>query len=687
MNTTTLKYWSTLLLLPVCFSLGAQKINLDELVQTEELTLFQGMDDKNAYYYLLDKLVLGTHEADGSPQFSFVKFVDNERSASADEDIKEAGGGGIVHAVVELDVDRSAISSAAGELKSISKNKDAYIKGPVAFTEGTISIISSVLDPSGGFSDTLLGIGKAPLFEGGKAAFSILLDKKGANILWATFQTATPDMSFSFEGQIQGYRAPTNCWIKGDYDKIYASEEFNVGASGMVKVVKLAAEVAGSFERMREKNIIEIYMEGDDKLTNDIINSAYNKLADIIFEKVEDIGAIKQKLKAPAAARTSGPARTSGTGTSPGRTRPSAGTKSGGPPKPGAKTTPPRPGSKTTPPNPESKTTPPKTGAKTTPPKPGATTSTQPGKTTSPPQPGGTTAKSPASAGSGTNPSKNLTDKVKGKAGGLSQLAPFSVTAGFQIKRVKKSGTFEISMKRASTDQLYTRFDENVGPIAKSCKKCLQRVNLDDPMFKQREILVVLDGYNESDFGQFINYVTVTLRKTHQDGSETVDDVRIDRKNFVEFNNRFKLLYGWKGDDDRQKWLKYEYRVEWSFFGDYTVQEDWQEAEANAINLGPSLKIARVEFEADPSILADSQVRMVGVKVYYEYGAGEKMIQLRLMPRKNEVNGTLEFLLPKEVYDFEYEVTWTTNDNKKFNQPRQTSNDVFLFVDNVPLNE
>jgi len=57
------------------------------------------------------------------------------------------------------------------------------------------------------------------------------------------------------------------------------------------------------------------------------------------------------------------------------------------------------------------------------------------------------------------------------------------------------------------------------------------------------------------------------MRKKHQAGDETQDEVRIDRKNFNSEGNAFKLLYGWKNDSDRRQWMSYEYQTTWSFFG------------------------------------------------------------------------------------------------------------------------
>jgi len=56
-------------------------------------------------------------------------------------------------------------------------------------------------------------------------------------------------------------------------------------------------------------------------------------------------------------------------------------------------------------------------------------------------------------------------------------------------------------------------------------------VNLDDPLYKQRELVSSWTGERKG-FGDYINFATVQMRKKHQAGDETQDEVRIDRKNF-----------------------------------------------------------------------------------------------------------------------------------------------------------
>ena len=77
------------------------------------------------------------------------------------------------------------------------------------------------------------------------------------------------------------------------------------------------------------------------------------------------------------------------------------------------------------------------------------------------------------------------------------------------------------------------------------------------------------------------------------------------------------MMYGWHNDDDRRKWMDYQYEVLWSFFGDVEVKQEYRSSTFNTINLAPPYQKYEVELEADPTLLSDQEVRMITVKLYY----------------------------------------------------------------------
>ena len=229
------------------------------------------------------------------------------------------------------------------------------------------------------------------------------------------------------------------------------------------------------------------------------------------------------------------------------------------------------------------------------------------------------------------------------------------------------------------------RFDENIGNLSglMNDNTVFRQVNLDDPLFVQREIVAFVDGMNAQDFGQFINFVNVRLKKTHQSGDITNQEVRIDRNNFNKEGNNFKMVYGWKGDNDRKKWTNYEYETEWSFFGGQTVKVPAQVSQSGAIDLMPPYQRRSVEFTADANTLAAANVRLVTVKLFYDLAGKEQVKQVTLNPAKGQLSEKVDFMLPGDQYDYSYEVSWRMANNETKTSGRLKASDAIQFVDNV----
>jgi hypothetical protein len=691
--------WSlglSLFLLSLPSSVHAQQILLDKPVKAGELTLFPDLNDATTYYYISDKPKLAT-DANGRPQFSFLRYVENVRTGADQAEAREGDGGGIVHALVALAVTPEQIREAQRALQRVTPG--AKIQGPVVYRSGKFGLVSSFKDPDGKLSSKVVGLGNAPILDGEKAAISMQVTKLGAKILWESFQTAAPDISFSFEMDLAGYRSPQRAVIEANFDQIYEHQAFGAGIASPY----LAAEIKVAFDDLKRQGAIKLTQVGENEKLETLITTAYNKIADMMFSPLggtgtpsleslaggaggqsslldrattllnqsrqearteneriraenrqaeQDQRAAEERRQAQAATATSStPASpTAGAGTTAAAPTPAGSTgrdavASGG--SEGA------------------------TGAEEGRPR---------RRAEAPPNLGGSdTARArPAdapSAGS-TPPARRQEETVPS----------FAVVASFEMKRVRQQGIFKVDLNKYTADHLTLRFDENIGDLRQHLDKpdVFRQVNLDDPLFRQRELVVFLDGLNSTDFGKYINFVSVLMRKRHGEGAETTDEVRIDRNNFNKEGNAFKLLYGWKGDTDRRKWLDYEYHPVWSFFGGRTVEEPWRKASAGAINVAPPFTRRIVELQADPKTLTDAGVRSITVKVYYGLGGVEQVKQVTLNAAKGPLSEPVEFMSPQGKLDYDYEITWQLKGDRALTSGRKKSSTDLLFVDELP---
>jgi hypothetical protein len=558
----------------------AQPVFIDQPIQCGELLVFPHITDSTKYYYLPNKLRLG-ETLSGLPQFSFLRYVQNVKTKPGTEQMTEGDGGGIVHALVQLSVPESELSRAQSMLRSKTKNKEAVIVGPIVYKGGTFALVSSFAEEGSEFTKKVVGVGRAPVFVGNKAACSIRLTKLGAKILWESCKTPTPDLSFSFVMDFAGYRSPMQARVEVDWDKVYKHEEFSAGVRiGGNPYVSLGADIKAAFDDLREDGTIKVINFGADDKMEAMLDAAYKKILDMMFSP----------FSMP----------------------------------------------------------------------PGGEESTV----------------------------EQIAQGINTIAKGIQQSASVvSFNFAYEMKQQKKSGHYTIDLSKATMETINFRFDENLGSDVAQCKDCFRSVNLDDPFYKQRELLVSVDGLNSDQFSKYINFVTVSMKKKHANGAVTYDELRIAEKEFKDAQgNPFRLLYGWKdqGDNDRDKWLTYEYQTKWSFFGDHSVQQEWTRSDQLGLNVAPPFHPISVSVEADPKMLQDAKIRLATVKFYYDYGAGLKEEQVTIKSTEKVPAALAEFMLKRGAYDYEYEIVWRLMGSKTLSSGRKKSSDALIYVDEIP---
>ena len=614
-------------------SAQGQDIVLDRPVKAGELTLFPSMEDPKSFYYLTDKPKIATG-SNGKPQFSFLRYVSNAESGS------DGDGGGIVTALVVLEVSEEQRNRAEQELQQIVSG--GKLVGPVVYRDGRIALISSVAQPNGEFAKQVIGLGKAPILDGHKAAISVELTKRGAQLLHASFQTPTPDMSFSFEMVVSGYRMPKKAIIEANFDMIYEHKAFRAAVAAPI----IQAEVNMAFDDLVQSGAIKVINKGADEQMEKLIEDAYNKLTRMMFEPSGGTGTPNLgQLAATAGGQPSMLDRAS-TLLNASRTEARADNAA-------AREEARRAGERG-----ESDGSP-----------SGATDSTRSGGAGPRPYFLQTSSREPSAhaAGRASEPAAERS---------VPQIA---IAASFEMKKVRQRGMYRIDLEKWSTDNMNLRFDENFGAI--KCAECFIDVNLDDPLYKQRELIASLDGMNAKDFGEFINFVNVTMVKEHQSGDVTTEEVKIDRHNFNETGNKFNLIYGFKGDSDRSKWASYKFKTVWNFFGGATIESGWQDSDIQVIPLSPPYVTREILVDSDPGKIVDNNVRAIEIKVFYMVGSNKLNKNLTLNTNQEQFTGKFDIITPREGTDYDYEITWYFKDGTMKSSGLKKGTSTLLFAD------
>jgi hypothetical protein len=161
--------------------------------------------------------------------------------------------------------------------------------------------------------------------------------------------------------------------------------------------------------------------------------------------------------------------------------------------------------------------------------------------------------------------------------GGLGSV--FSAHASYKLRKLEETGTLVMNLNHYSSEVMTTVMAANVGDLWRrygNDQSMFKTVAIDDPLYKQREIYVTIDGATAADFKDYINYVSVKLRKQHAGGALSVDEIVLDAVKFNENQNSYRSVYPWKDDTNTEDWLKYEYKTVWSYTGNLRSESDWQ---------------------------------------------------------------------------------------------------------------
>ena len=252
---------------------------------------------------------------------------------------------------------------------------------------------------------------------------------------------------------------------------------------------------------------------------------------------------------------------------------------------------------------------------------------------------------------------------------------------------MKRSGKFRYDMKHYRTETQAFAMAENIGDLFSrygNDPKVFRAVTIDDPVFKQREILVTLDGQDTDTFSRHLNFVTVQMEKHHQSGELTTDEVVITPEKFNNSGNAYSLSYGWKGDDDRQRWLGYSVKTLWSFHGGVEISESWSNKDSAMLSLEPPHRYRTITIEGDAERLSRQGVRHAVVTVTSQIGGQAVTNQVTIRNSGPAPSMVMEIPESRDGLPSEVEITWYLRGGKKLAAPMQLVEGDILYWDELP---
>lgn len=304
--------------------------------------------------------------------------------------------------------------------------------------------------------------------------------------------------------------------------------------------------------------------------------------------------------------------------------------------------------------------------------------------TTQTPAPSTPSSSTTASGSPAADAKKTATSAQKKRSDGS---PGFSLVASYQMKRIKRSGKMIYNMNNFRTETQAFAMAENIGSIFKRYGNdpgIFRAVTIDDPVFKQREIIATLDGQDASTFTKYLNFVTIKMRKRHQAGDSTTGEIVITPERFVNSNNNFSMIYGWKNDTDRDAWLNYEYQTIWSFHGGVEIRSPWIKTDSPMLAVSPPHRYRTISIEGDGESLTKEEVRHAVVTMNCRIG--ENYVSRQATIRNNGAAPSLIIDVPEDPENPEtgVEITWHLTKNRKVSSGKFTLEGDIIYWDELP---
>lgn len=274
------------------------------------------------------------------------------------------------------------------------------------------------------------------------------------------------------------------------------------------------------------------------------------------------------------------------------------------------------------------------------------------------------------------------------KKGALSSrnVTGFGAHVGYQMKELKSQGTSVLTFNHRASAERHSFITFNIGDFHRrfgSDPSHFRAVNLADPTFQKREVRVGIDGSLLADFERYINTVTVTLRKQHPNGEQTVREVVVDRRSAAKPPEDLRMVYGWNGNEDHLAWMSYDYRTRWSFQGGGTHLTDWVRSDQTMINLLAPYQRREVRIAGGGPALQGKKVRAVSVQIEYPFFGERRREQVVVRPDDAAEPPPLAITLPANELEYDYAITWQLEGGRRLTARGRDSTGT-IFVDELP---
>jgi len=245
------------------------------------------------------------------------------------------------------------------------------------------------------------------------------------------------------------------------------------------------------------------------------------------------------------------------------------------------------------------------------------------------------------------------------------------------------SGHYEVDLRQRVREERVMVMSGNIGGVYQQFgedKRFFSTVSLDDPVFQERTIEVILDGQDFEDFKDYINSVSVLFKKERWGKPATTGEVKFFDEQFAEKGNRLTFIYGREGEGSTE-WLNYEYKPKWSFHGGIEWEGDWVKTSDSVVTLSPVVEYRTVEISMDKDNIEENGIKAAAFQIKHQIFGKDILREVIIdYERGDPLQAEYRYLHEEGKLGYQYKIIWLLKDGREIHSDWMTKETPIIYA-------
>ncbi len=261
--------------------------------------------------------------------------------------------------------------------------------------------------------------------------------------------------------------------------------------------------------------------------------------------------------------------------------------------------------------------------------------------------------------------------------------APIQIKVAYTFKRVKLTGHYEVDLRQRLREEREMVMSGNISGVHTKYgedKRFFSVISLDDPVFQDRTIEVILDGQDFSDFKTYINSVSVIFKKQRWGKDPTTGEVKFFDEQFAQKGNILRYTYGREGEGSTE-WLDYEYKPKWSFYGGIEWEGPWMKTSDPVLTLSPPARYRTIQISVDQDNLLQNGIRAAAFQIKHQILGKDVLKEIIIDYAKGDPLETeYRYLYEEGKLGYSYKMIWLFMDGREIQSQWMNKESPFIYA-------